>query len=490
MLAARSSVCCSLFSLRHVLFLIMASAVLYAQQSEYVPKSRKSIEREQKTELQERKRLAASGIQTVTQTKFLFKFGKVNPTGSAESTIRYDQKGNIVRVISYNPSDGKVATTTSFRYDKNGNLIEELMKKEENTFKTVHRYNAKNNRIETVAYKADGTVEKKISYIYDETGLLLETYGRLEDGKIFMRDSYLYDGRGNVVEYKNNLRKFVMMYNRDGNMTTVLKYQRYFKSYDSIQYNLQERFVFDYDRNDYVIELKAYRPDSSLKSRTQYIVNEAGKVLSEKEYGHDGRTLYSKNMKYDKNMNLLEEVGSDRALKFKNLYKYDSRGNRTEWIAYDQINEPISMIKYSFGKVGSNAQPSGPGMGGDEDTLFAEDGEPINSEEFFQILGSRIIAPDGTYLGMVVADTANPQSIINTWGQYGFTQSPTSIFNPTVPYGGDDGIFSPFNAQSPSPPSIFKDGKFFTYLTDNESFRPRSAPRRLIEFLKSLSRQN
>jgi hypothetical protein len=129
-------------------------------------------------------------------------------------------------------------------------------------------------------------------------------------------------------------------------------------------------------------------------------------------------------------------------------------------------------------------------MGGDDDTLFADDGEPINSEEFYQLLGSRIIAPDGTYLGMVVADTANTQSIINTWGQYGFTQSPTSIFNPTIPYGGDAGIFSPFNAQSPSPPSIFKDGKFFTYLTDNDSFRPRSAPRKLIEFLKTLAKQN
>jgi hypothetical protein len=475
---------------RMFFFVMLASSLLLSQQTEYIPKSKKTEERERKAEQLERKRIISSGIQSVAQTKFLYKFGKVDQAGTNESVTRYDGKGNIVKITTFNPSDGKVAEVKAFRYDKNGNCVEELFKKDENTFKTVHRYNGQNNKIETVSYKADGTVDRKITFIYDETGLLLETYGRLDDGKIYMRDTYLYDGHGNVVEFRNNLRKFTMAYDRSGNLTSAAKFQRYFKSYDSIQYTLQERFVFEYDRYGNLIEVRSYRADSTMKSRTQYIVNEAGKVLSEKEYGPDGRTVYSKNMKYDKNMNLTEESGSDRALKFKNTYKYDNRGNKTEWIAYDQINEPVSLIKYSYGRNGVNAQPSLPGMGEEGDTLFADDGQPLNSEEFFQLLGSRVIAPDGTYLGMVIADTANPQSIINSWGQYGFSQSLTSIFNPSIPYGGETGIFSPFNAQSPSPPSIFKDGKFFTYLTDNDSFRPRSAPRKLIEFLKTLSKQN
>jgi YD repeat-containing protein len=475
---------------RYTALLMLVFGTLLSQQSDFIPKSKKAIEREKQTEQTERKRIVSSGIQTVSQTKFLFKFGKVNPTGTMESFVRYDGKGNIIRRVTYSPSDGKAADVTTYQYDKNGNLLEELYKKEENTLKTVHRYNALNNRVETVSYNAQGAVEKKVTFIYDETGLLLETFGRLDDGKIFMRDSYLYDGRGNVVEYRNNLRKFVMTYDRAGNMSSVVKYQRYFKSYDSVQYVVNERFTFDYDRYDNLIELRSYRTDSTLKSRTQYIVAESGKILSEKEYGSDGRLLYTKNLKYDKNMNLLEETGSDRALKFRNVFKYDARGNRTEWTAYDQINEPVSVIKYSYGKNSGSAPASSPGAPIEDDGMLAEDGEGGNNSEFFDLLGSRIIAPDGTYLGMVVADTANPQSIINTWGQYGFTQSPTSIFNQTVPYGGESGIFSPFNAQSPSPPSVFKDGKFFAYLTDNDSFRPRSAPRRLIEFLKTLSRQN
>lgn len=475
----RSFVLCTIVILTIVL-------PLTAQQQDFVPKSKRTIERERAAEQQERKRITSSGISTISQTRFQFKFGKVNPVGILESQTKYDGKGNAVRIITYNPSDNKVASTTTYQYDKNGNVIEEVVKKEENSVKTVHRYNGRNDRVETVMYRTNGAVDRKFSYIYDETGLLLETFGRLDDGKVFLRDSYLYDGHGNVIEYKNNLRKFAIAYDRQGNIASVVKYQRYFRSMDSVQYTVHERFAFDYDRYGNMVELRSYRSDSTLRSRTQYIISESGKVLSEKEYGVDGKLIYTKNMKYDKNMNLVEESGSDRSLKFKNVYTYDSRGNRTEWTAYDQINEPVSLIKYSFNRSGSS-QPPGPGMFNPGDTLFVDE---ATNTELFPLLGSRVIAPDGTYLGMVLADTANPQSIINTWGQYGFTQSPTSIFNPSVAYGGEQGLFSPFNPESPSPPSLYKDGKFFTYLTDNDNFRPRTAPRRLLEFMKNLVRQN
>ncbi|NUN71198.1 MAG: RHS repeat protein [Bacteroidetes bacterium] len=466
--------------------LLLAAAMMPAQQQEFIPKSKRTIERDRLQQERERKRIVSSGIATITQTRFQYKFGKVNPTGTPESQTRYDGKGNITRVTLYNPSDGKPSTVTSYLYDKNGNVIEEQVKKDENSLKTIHRYNSRNDRIETVMYKADGAVDRKFSYIYDETGLLLETFGRLDDGKIFQRESFLYDGHGNITEYRNNLRKFTIAYDRNGNIAAVVKYQRYFRSVDSIQYTVQERFAFDYDRYGNPVEVRMFRADSTVRSRTQYMYSESGNLLSEKEYGADGKLLFTKNMKYDRNMNLVEESGADRSLKFRHQYKYDSRGNRVEWTIYDQINEPVSLVKYAFNRSGSS-QPPGPGMGGAGDTLFAD--ESANAD-LFPLLGSRVIAPDGTYLGMVLADTANPQSIINTWGQYGFTQSPTSIFNPTVAYGGEEGLFSPFNPESPSPPSLYKDGKFFTYLTDNDNFRPRSAPRRLIEFLKGLVRQN
>ena len=463
----------------------------YSQVTEFVPKSRKEIQKDNLTEQKERKRISSSGIFSVTKTKFIFRFGKVDKTGTAESLIRYDSKGNKTKETLYSARDGKIESTISYAYNKNGNLFEEITKKNEVSTKIIHRYNVSNHKIESVFYKSDGAVERKISYVYDDSGLLLETIGRLDDGRIFMKDTYLYDGNGNIIEFKNNLKKYVMEYDQFGNITSVSKFNRYFKAQDSIQFNLNEVFTMEYNRFGNLLELRSLRPDNTLKARTKYLVNENGQILEEKEFTAENRLVYLRILKYDKNQNLIEESGVDRVLKFKNIYKYDSRNNRTDWISYDQINEPITLMKYSFGRYAEmNAQGNQVKSKEFDSLLIGNNGDPLEKNEFFQILGCRIIAPDGTYLGMVLADTANPQSIVNTRGQYGFNQSQTSIFNSTIPYGGANGLFSPFNPESPSPPSIYKDGKFFTYFTENENFRPRSSPRQLMQFLRILSRQN
>ncbi len=474
------------------LFLTMWTGVfpLAAQQTEFIPRSKHEIAEDLRAAAAERKKIASSGIYAMTKTKFYYRFGKVDKIGVMEEAVRFDTRGNIIKETLFNPSDGSIVSTTSYRYDKNGNRIEQQMKKGETVLKTVHRFDSRGNNVETVYYKADGSVDRKVTHVYDENGLLLETFGRMDDGRLFMRDTYLYDARSNVSEFKNSLKKFVMTYDPRGNIHTVEKYQRYFKQQDSIQYNLTDKVSFTYDASGKSTEMLVYRPDHSLKSRTQYVRNNAGQLLEEKEFNAEGKLVYTRTIKYDAGNNVIEESGADRALKFKNTYRYDNKGLKTEWITYDQINEPVSVTKYSYSK-GGNIPPQPGQTAGAADSLFAsDDDEPLNNEEFFNALGSRIIAPDGTYLGMVLADTANPQSIINSWGQYGFSQSPTSILNPSIPYGGDNGIFSPFNPLSPSPPSIYKDGKFFSYLTDNDSFRPRSAPRKLLEFLRTLARQN
>ncbi len=481
-------VCRSGSFLLSLLFVVMFS---YSQVTEFIPKSRKEIQKDNLAEQKERKRISSSGILSVTKTKFIYRFGKVDKTGTTESLVRYDSKGNKTKEILYSARDGKIESTISYAYDRNGNLFEEITKKDEVSTKIIHRYNIVNNKIESVFYKSDGTVERKISYVYDDSGLLLETVGRLDDGRIFMKDTYLYDGEGNIIEFKNNLKKYVMEYDQFGNITSVFKYIRYFKAQDSIQFNLNEIFTMEYNRSGNLIELHSLRPDNTLKVRTKYLVNEIGQVLEEKEFTAENRLVYLRIVKYDRNHNVTEESGVDRALKFKNIYKYDSRGNNTDWISYDQINEPITLTKYSFGRYAEmNAQSSQVKSKEFDSLLIGGNGDPLEKNEFFQILGCRIIAPDGTYLGSILADTANPQSIVNASGQYGISQSQTSIFNSTIPYGGANGLFSPFNPESPSPPSIYKDGKFFTYFTENENFRPRSSPQLLVQFLKTLAHQH
>ncbi len=476
---------------RIIVLLTFFASITLAQNPDFIPKSKKELDRERQSEFAERKKLASSGIYSINSIRYSYRFGKVEKNGILESTLRYDDRGNKIREILFSPTDGAVTETKNYRYDKNGNLIEESVKKETSTIKTVHRYNSRNHRIETVLYKADGSVDRKITNVYDENGLLLESVGKLDDGRMFMRDSYLYDARGNVIEFKNNLKKITAKYDGRGNVLSIIKFQRYFKSHDSIQYNVNERYSFECDQNDRLTEMKTFRPDSSLKIKTQYLRNDKGNLIEEKEFTGDGKLSYSRIVKYDKQLNVIEETGTDRALRFKNLFRYDSRGVKTEMIIFDQLNEPVTVIRYSFGRSGalptSQLQSN---LATLSDSLSDEEEDPEAKEEFFQLLGGRIIAPDGTYLGIIVADTANPQSIINVTGQYGSGQSVSSILNSTIPYGGEKGIFSPFNPQSPSPPSIYKDGKFFTYLSENDAYRPRTSPYRLMNFIRSLAKQN
>lgn len=470
-----------------VIFSLLSSSVI-AQQDAYIPKNKKETEREKERIQKERKRISLSGIYSVTNTKYQYKYGKPEKKGSIESIVRYSTNGNKIEEISYSLVDGTVRTRKTYRYDSKGNIIEEMSTKGDNNFKTVHRYNTGGKRIETVEYKADGSVDKKITFVYDEHNLLLETVGYLEDGRIYQRDSYYYDTEGNVVEFRNNLNKFLYHYDSRGNIEVIEKFIRYFQVVDSVHYTLSDRYLFAHDHSDNLIEMVHHKTDSTVKSRFLYTVNPKGQISEEKEFNTDGRLTFSRKLSYDKNGNVVEEFGTDAGRKFRHTYKYDSRGNKIEWIMYDQVNEPLMSTKYTYNRYSSTqtASANAPPI----DTSSYNMLDDATTEEFFQLLGGRIVAPDGGYLGMIIADTLDSQSIANAWGQYGYDESPTSIFNSSIPYGGSEGVFSPFNPNSPSPPSVYKEGKFFSYLTENENFRPRSSPKKLMLFLRRAAQSN
>ena len=153
---------------------------------------------------------------------------------------------------------------------------------------------------------------------------------------------------------------------------------------------INEVFTMEYNRFGNLLELRSLRPDNTLKARTKYLVNENGQILEEKEFTAENRLVYLRILKYDKNQNLIEESGVDRVLKFKNIYKYDSRSNRTDWISYDQINEPITLMKYSFGRYAEmNAQGNQVKSKEFDSLLIRNNGDPLEKNEFFQILGCR-----------------------------------------------------------------------------------------------------
>lgn len=470
-----------------VVLFIAGTALVRAQQTSLLPKNAKEIVRERERLTAERRRITASSIYSITRTRHQYRFGKIDGKGMTESVTRYDRTGNIAEEILYNAVDGSVQQRTTYRYDSRGNIIEENLFKDDNIFKTVHRHTGANNKNETVIYKSDGTIDKKISYIYDGHGLLLESIGYLSDGRLFLRESMVYDRRGNIAEMKNSQAFLSYRYDENNNVTTIHKFNRMFAVGDSMRYVPSDRYEFSYDRSDNLLSMYQFAPDSSLRMHITYMYDSNGRLTEEKEYNQDQRIVYHRRIVLDKNGEPLEETGSDRGRKFRMKHTYDQRGHKVEMTEFDQINEPKYTIKFSYGRYGAKKPQKKPDPVETLDSLIADLNEPLESEEFEDLLGGRLVAPDGAFLGLVIADTSDSQSIINSWGQYGFSDSPTSIFNPTIPYGGREGIFSPFNPVSPSPPSIYKEGKFYAYFTENPNFRPRSSPKRLLAFLRMLA---
>lgn len=87
--------------------------------------------------------------------------------------------------------------------------------------------------------------------------------------------------------------------------------------------------------------------------------------------------------------------------------------------------------------------------------------------DYDHLLGASIYANDGTFLGVVSKDPFDPNSISNSFGDYGSEFSQASIFNEFGPYGGEFSPLSPFNDFSSTPPRVVRDNTVLGYLTTN-----------------------
>ncbi|MGA7160543.1 MAG: hypothetical protein WBZ48_06055 [Bacteroidota bacterium] len=447
-------------------------------------RSKKDLLKEKRIEQKERDRIKAAGIYSMSAWKHNYSFGKPEKKGMEISSVRYDVNGYTIEETTFNQNDGTVLTKTNYKYDEDGNLVEEITAKGDAKTKTIYRYDSAGNKKEMVSYRPDGSVDRKGVYKYDDDNNLIESLGYLSDGRLFSKELYSHDSIGNVIEQTNSIARFTYAYDDNGNMTEMIKYGRDFNNLDSAVYNVANRITFEYDALDNLTTEIIYRPDNRVKEKSNFEYDKKGNIVTEIDSSAMGLVDYCVTYTYDRRGNLVEESGIEKDRPFKNEYKFDRKGNKKEWTVFDQINEPVSLEKYFYEKYSTEMKARVP-----DTSMQAEFIQPDTSEahgvneDLFQYLGCRIIASDGAYLGLVWADTSHPHSIVNPWGQYGFEGSPTSIFNPNCPYGGLRGVFSPFNKSCPSPPSLYREGKFISYLSDNTSFNPRVPASRLMTFL-------
>lgn len=149
---------------------------------------------------------------------------------------KYDAKGRILKMETRNAENVVVGRRES-KYNKAGNEIErKLYDKKRGDMRVVFTYDKENNLIEsknydknkkllgryvnvfekgsaktTTVYGKDGTVNREITFVYDEAGKLIrEDYKELSGSHSV---DYSYDKNGNIVEIKTPQTKRVVNYN-------------------------------------------------------------------------------------------------------------------------------------------------------------------------------------------------------------------------------------------------------------------------------------
>lgn len=99
--------------------------------------------------------------------------------------------------------------------------------------------------------------------------------------------------------------------------------------------------------------------------------------------------------------------------------------------------------------------------------------------------GGKVIADDGTFLGIISKNSFESKSLSNQFGLYGNKFSAKSIFNQFGIYGGQFSSQSPFNRFTTSPPRVFdRLGNFVGFLSINNFLSPRINPHALVAWLE------
>ena len=99
-------------------------------------------------------------------------------------------------------TNGKMGYSSSSIFNNNGNEIEGNYYGADGSLenKNIYKYDDKGNKIERNYYKADGSLSSKDIYKYDDKGNMLEVYSYEADGSLENKNIYKYDDKGNEIE--------------------------------------------------------------------------------------------------------------------------------------------------------------------------------------------------------------------------------------------------------------------------------------------------
>ncbi|MGD0710072.1 MAG: hypothetical protein ABR968_02745 [Bacteroidales bacterium] len=285
-------------------------------------------------------------IKTIYDTLYnvVDKFGELKKEVDTDSTLIFNDKGNLVEVSLYN-HNGSLIHTYTYKYDENGNKIEKEYKENtkldpvavEKAYKYTWKYDSKGNVIEENKYSnyLDKLLNKWISK-YDDNGNIIEYNTYNSDGSPESKYIYMYDDKGKIIKEENNYNTYNVY-----NYGQIINLYKITWKYDSSGNKTKEKNIL-YNKN----ENANYN-----EAKVIWKYDNKGKLIEENQYSAYGNLVYKYTYKYDDKGNMIEkdQNNSKGSLISKWITKYDNKGNKIEESEYnkDSIKRKIiSTFEY------------------------------------------------------------------------------------------------------------------------------------------------
>lgn len=228
------------------------------------------------------------GFKSCTTTEYRYKAGKiVNKAGEISDTRNFDDKGNMIEIISYENNKISGKYKMAVKYDSRNLPIEEITFDQSGKpkFKTIYVYDANTNKIaDTTIIVASGVVWQRSSYQYDKNNFLIaETHEvRIDTNEYSKGTTYFKnDDKGNKI-VESAVRSAEISAEVSGEM------------------NLEDQN--GKSKGDAKVESKGEMSDVTYK----YTYDAKGNIIKEIRISPDGYK-FVKEFKYDQFGNVIEE---------------------------------------------------------------------------------------------------------------------------------------------------------------------------------------
>jgi hypothetical protein len=246
--------------------------------------------------------------------------------------------GKKIRARIYN-SQGNLLNNMGFKYDKQGNLIAEVLYEQGNEIEheKVYAYNIAGKKIMEAEMKDEHTLYKKTIFNYDTYGNLTEEKHLNGKDSLLFRYEYAFDKQHNKIEevrYDGEKWewKFEYTYNNFNKIEKEnLTYP--FKTSNS-------SIIYKYDNEQHLIEETTYDYKNTIIQKNTYTF-ENGKLTGEMK----GNILTAYEYDGEGNKTTEKEFNNKLLLNDKHFDRY---GNITSWLHFTPNNGPSEEEIYTY----------------------------------------------------------------------------------------------------------------------------------------------